>query len=615
MFSLFKKSTTTNNEDKQHRTNMINNHKKILVRNGKLPIDNILTTERYHPKTTRLSQLAQNNLSEAIEILKNVDSTALTQLLACKQEINKLHDSILATLKSGGKIFISGCGAAGRAGSAIVKQVGDAFPQSIILPKIISILSGGDGSILRAAENFEDNSNFGIRQLVDAGWDNNDLFIGLSASGSAAFIHAQLEYVAKQGTRFPYFIYCNSHDEVAKTFNHSPLFANQNVNKRIHFVSTHVGPMALTGSTRMQAATAQILSVAVPLLDAIACLENKNNPQNTGWELCLNTIQQQLRQTNFQKLIPFIEKEAIIYSESQRIYYHVTPNIALNVLVDTTERSPTFNLEYPENEDDPEKGEQAALCRVIIDNTYSAKNAWCKMLGRDLNPLDWKDVPHTQLNRILGYDLSEKLIKNRKNYLPNIHHHHFYITFKNDLLHLTLSNINSDLQFNELNKLPIHFKKLAQQILIKLMLNIHSTLVMGRLGLYYGNLMVYVRPSNLKLISRGARLAYELIEQNYHYHAIIPAFLVLLTHHKEYQACFMAVIMDTFYQKMMELVSGKSVVLATERAVSDSLERISYRHFFTEVFQKSNSLANSVNRQNAESRENQMVLKKIYHSY
>ena len=36
-------------------------------------------------------------------------------------------------------------------------------------------------------------------------------------------------------------------------------------------------------------------------------------------------------------------------------------------------------------------------------------------------------------------------------------------------------------------------------------MNIHSTLVMGRLGRYLDNLMTYVKPSNNKLIDRAVR--------------------------------------------------------------------------------------------------------------
>jgi len=42
-------------------------------------------------------------------------------------------------------------------------------------------------------------------------------------------------------------------------------------------------------------------------------------------------------------------------------------------------------------------------------------------------------------------------------------------------------------------------------LLLKMLINAHSTLVMGRLGRYRDNLMTYVKPSNNKLIDRAVR--------------------------------------------------------------------------------------------------------------
>ena len=54
---------------------------------------------------------------------------------------------------------------------------------------------------------------------------------------------------------------------------------------------------------------------------------------------------------------------------------------------------------------------------------------------------------------------------------------------------------------------------LTQNLLLKLILNTHSTLVMGRLGRYLDNLMTYVKPSNLKLIDRAIRYVRLLMQR------------------------------------------------------------------------------------------------------
>jgi hypothetical protein len=55
--------------------------------------------------------------------------------------------------------------------------------------------------------------------------------------------------------------------------------------------------------------------------------------------------------------------------------------------------------------------------------------------------------------------------------------------------------------------------ELFRHLLLKQALNIHSTLVMGRLGRYEGNVMTWVRPSNGKLVDRAVRTVQLLLER------------------------------------------------------------------------------------------------------
>jgi N-acetylmuramic acid 6-phosphate etherase len=46
---------------------------------------------------------------------------------------------------------------------------------------------------------------------------------------------------------------------------------------------------------------------------------------------------------------------------------------------------------------------------------------------------------------------------------------------------------------------------LFKHLVLKMIMNTHSTLIMGRLGRYEGNVMTYLRASNNKLIDRSIR--------------------------------------------------------------------------------------------------------------
>ena len=49
--------------------------------------------------------------------------------------------------------------------------------------------------------------------------------------------------------------------------------------------------------------------------------------------------------------------------------------------------------------------------------------------------------------------------------------------------------------------------------LLKMLLNIHSTLVMGRRGRYQSNVMTYVHPTNGKLVDRASRYVMALLKE------------------------------------------------------------------------------------------------------
>ena len=61
-----------------------------------------------------------------------------------------------------------------------------------------------------------------------------------------------------------------------------------------------------------------------------------------------------------------------------------------------------------------------------------------------------------------------------------------------------LSGLKVDFEFS-------NSSSLLQHTLLKILLNNHSTLLMGRLGRYQSNIMTWVTPTNGKLVDRTAR--------------------------------------------------------------------------------------------------------------
>ena len=73
-----------------------------------------LATESSHPKTRNLSSLAQNNLHQAVELLREVDLDALEMLVPKLGPIEVMGAKVWETFHRGGRVFLCGCGATGR---------------------------------------------------------------------------------------------------------------------------------------------------------------------------------------------------------------------------------------------------------------------------------------------------------------------------------------------------------------------------------------------------------------------------------------------------------------------------------------------------------------------
>lgn len=479
-----------------------------------------LLTEQYHPVTVGLSDLAQNNLPQALAVLKTVDLEMLSNLNAHVQAIRKLGLLVKQTLQSGHKIFISGCGAAGRAGVLALREFAQAHPE--LKKHVIAILAGGDIALVRSVEGVEDDAVVGQAELEKAGWTPQDLLICLSASGSARFLHGQLEKAAQAGGQSPYFQVCNPVVEVQAKFNYP----------HVHYFATPVGPMALAGSTRMQAASVQMLIMGIVLLQL--------DP-----EKIIKSLHTLLRKTDLTSLVALIEQEAAILQKQEGVYWEVSPSLALTVFTDKTELSPTFTLPYIEAGSDLKDPAQLSQMRVIVKGTKETAQAWQKILG------------HAPKEGLLDYDLSAGIRDKRKVYLHNMPHHTITAELKDHHFVLKFEKqIQAEFNLEELATLPPAMASLLEQVFIKMLLNNASTLVAGRLNRYYSNLMTYVSPANVKLVDRVIGLVSDLLQQE--------SDAARALKQKDAEA-FAHLIQDTCYEMMKKNVSP--IVLKTKEAV------------------------------------------------
>lgn len=484
-----------------------------------------LLTERPHPKTRGLAELARGDLPRAIAAFAEVDRDAISALRAHADAIEDLGRAVSGCLAAGGRVFLCGCGATGRLAITLEYVWRTTHPERA--DRIIGFMAGGDAALVRSVEGFEDHAEFGARHLDDLGFTPTDLLIGITEGGETSYVIGAVERAAALApARRPWLVYCNP-DELLRPIERSRRAID---NPRIRTFSMPVGPMALTGSTRLQAATALTLAVGLALSGS-----GRGSPDET-----LDRLLDHLAAVDFGWLAAFIEAEAEACRAGDLVHYHAARH-AITVLTDTTERAPTFNLRPFENQGEPRP--KLSPCYLVVDGASDGAAAWRLLLGRPPRPLAWPEhAPGTGAAWLAGFDFSARAAVRRASLAPGTRQHRLAIARDGERVILTLGDLRG--------AIPVGARTLLEeQVLLKLALNIHSTLVMGRLDRYRDNVMTWVRPSNRKLIDRAIRYTDALLRCD---GGPVPPYAELA------RACFAA---------LEDLREEESIVVKTAKAV------------------------------------------------
>lgn len=493
----------------------------------------ILPTEQQHPRTHGLSDLAISDLPRALALLQSVDVEALEKVVEKEDEISCLAQEIEATLREGGRVFFYGCGATGRLALSIETLWRMEVSESE-KDRVVGFMSGGDLALVHSIENFEDHPEFGARQVREIGFGKNDLLVSCTEGGETPSVIGATEQAAKISKRKPWFLYCNPDEILQKVARSRRVLKNSKIKK----ICLAVGPMSLSGSTRLQATT--VLQLAA----GWALLQHQPSYQNSS----LLGFLQFVKKSDYTFLTPFVETESAIYKKGEFLLYE-TKEYAITLLTDTTERSPTFSLPGFENQREPST--KAALAYLTLPGTKNTESAWEKLLLRKPRPLEWKVLKGVAgAKRLYGFDFSQKLPALREKKLKGAKQHRFSIE-KSETMNFRLGKFQHAVPVGELPALFEH-------LFLKMLMNGHSLLVMARIGRIESNVMTWVRPSNNKLIDRAIRYVQYLLKKRG-------------SHHYSYE--------DICHQLFLEveaLGEGESVVMNTVRSLSQKAESKRY---------------------------------------
>lgn len=443
-----------------------------------------LDTESQHPYTQSLSQMARGDVGEAVKLMHQVDVHALRQFQARAAPLADLARSVATTFDAGRRVFLCGCGATGRLSLSI-----EIFCRMGVLPvpdpeRVVAFMAGGDLALIKAIETFEDHPEYGARELEELGFAEGDLLIATTEGGETPFVIGAAERAAEISSNRPWFLYCNPDEQLIAAAARSKRVIE---NPAIRKLNLAVGAMAVAGSTRMQASTVLMAAIGFAFLRA-------SEPEKAPAEVL--QFMRHVAHCDGQFLVPFIEREAAAYERGVFVLYE-SDRFGITVVTDTTERAPTFSLPPFEKQD--EAAAPASWCHFIMPDQPDARSAWRALLHREPRTLEWPDVKQVAGAQVLKcYDFSTRLVGLRRKRTGKAEHLPFRIEGGEGEMVWEFDGLRECIDLTGVHEFHAH-------LLLKLLINIHSTLVMGRLGRYLDNLMTYVKPSNNKLIDRAVR--------------------------------------------------------------------------------------------------------------
>lgn len=460
-----------------------------------------LLTESPHPKTKKLSYLAMENLPKAYQVFKSIDREALQVLKGQERLLSSLSSELQAVLDLGTRVFLCGCGATGRLALTLERCWREAAKEKDFkyrADQLQAFMAGGDVALVKSIESFEDREDFGAKQLRDLRPSKDDLLLAITEGGETPFVIGACEEFLKHSNHSPYFLYANP-DKILKEV--APRSRRVLENSQIKKISLAHCAQALSGSTRLQASTVLMMAIA----QGLSCALSGRKIQNTLFDLMMK----QLSCIDMTKLCELTFFEQDCFEKDKCVYYTGEAKHLISIFTDTTERSPTFGCTPFEH--DNERSKNFCSSNYVFLETSDAQAAWRHILGREPRPISWPEVAGiADQDRLQGYDFSRAVIEKRKPYFSS--HEVIRVLKKQDKLSFAFHQ--REVSFALLSTGQKFYDLLLEQFVIKLCLNAHSTLLMGRLGRYEGNLMTFVRPSNYKLIDRACRYARVLLQNH-----------------------------------------------------------------------------------------------------
>jgi N-acetylmuramic acid 6-phosphate etherase len=432
-------------------------------------------------------------------------------------------------------------------------------------------MAGGDFALIKSVEGFEDFTEFGKKQIGDLGVGAEDVVFAITEGGETSFVIGTAWKGLEAGAKV-YFVYNNPDDILCKHVKRSREVIHE---PRIEKINLTTGPMSITGSTRMQATTIQLCVMLTVLEMVLRDLMKELHPKSPGaldsatvpaeFLKRLTEMHGNLMSPEFRaQLAKAVSLEESVYRAGRKNNYFAD-RFGIDVLTDTTERSPTYCSPPFRKFDDSKATESWSFLFLPYAET---PKAWVRIIKREPKCVEWSEkevralVSEDKVARTceIVRKISTAELMRFKVGLDGLKYRPLA---KGDSAVGIVSETDQDLllstkgfvrkQLDAAQKAGAQagviyvgrketFKKVKDFLAkwnpkcvavlapvpktdflldgvtragVKMMLNALSTCTMVRLGRVMGNYMIWVVPSNLKLIDRSTRYIQRLTGLDY----------------------------------------------------------------------------------------------------
>lgn len=265
-----------------------------------------LTTELRNQKTFGLDEMS---VSEAARLMNQEDHEVAAAVAKELSSIEPVIEAAIVSFKKNGRLIYMGAGTSGRLG---VLDAAECVPTFGVEPEmVVGLIAGGEAAMTVAVEGAEDSLELGKEDLIQLDLTENDLVVGIAASGRTPYVIGGLDYARSIGAKTAT-ISCNKEAEISQHADFP--------------IEVDAGPEFLTGSTRLKSGTAQKL-----ILNMISTISM------IGIGKVFNNLMVDVKPTN-DKLVErskriIMEATEVDYETAEKYFYEAEQNVKLAIVM------------------------------------------------------------------------------------------------------------------------------------------------------------------------------------------------------------------------------------------------------------------------------------------